>query len=341
MNIEKNSDDYSCELCNKYYKDLSGLWYHNKKYHSKISIKSQPKSQHVDIESKPKVSQNGNIKDNKNKNNYSCEHCGKIYKHKQSKYRHQKICNNKNKHQELETEINNLKNKIANLETKNVTKIIKNYNNGNIINNNNSNNCGISISKAGNENVEKLDYNEISKIFDLEISSVIKLIELINFDENKPQYHSFCSTALESPYLSVYNVDTKSIDKERKKYFFEDIICKSIQKHEILFNKYKNKFMPPKRQKIIDNIKNLKRIRDSGFNDKILQEMLRNLNLLSYNKRQIIKNTWDGKSENNTELEDKEFVAILLNKDVNDVNIKDSYDSDDYDTDYDSSDSYD
>ena len=61
---------------------------------------------------------------------------------------------------------------------------------------------------------------------------------------------SFCSTALESPYLSYYNTDTNSVNKERKRYFFEEVICKSIQNHEILYDKFKNKFNSIKRRKI-------------------------------------------------------------------------------------------
>jgi hypothetical protein len=45
------------------------------------------------------------------------------------------------------------------------------------------------IYKTGTENMDKITYNEVSTIFDNEISSVIKLIELVNFSENKPENH--------------------------------------------------------------------------------------------------------------------------------------------------------
>ena len=31
--VENNVDKFRCNICNKSYKDKSGLWYHNKKYH--------------------------------------------------------------------------------------------------------------------------------------------------------------------------------------------------------------------------------------------------------------------------------------------------------------------
>ena len=158
--------------------------------------------------------------------------------------------------------------------------------------------------------MDLLNYEEVSTIFDNEISSVIKLIELVNFSEAKPENHSFCSTALESPYLSFYNTDTNSVNKERKKYFFEEVICKSIQNHQILYSKFKNKFNSVKRKKIEDNIASLKKMKENSFNSKIMGEMIRNLNLLSYNKRDLIQETWTGRKYDNES--DEEFMAMLL-----------------------------
>jgi len=31
--VENNSTTFRCNICNKKYKDKSGLWYHNKKFH--------------------------------------------------------------------------------------------------------------------------------------------------------------------------------------------------------------------------------------------------------------------------------------------------------------------
>ena len=168
----------------------------------------------------------------------------------------------------------------------------------------------IIINKTGNENIDQITYNEVSTIFDNEISSVVKLIELVNFNEYKPETHSFCSTALESPYLSFYNTDTNTVNKERKRYFFEDVICKSIQNHEILYSKFKNKFNSIKRKQIEDNISNLKKIKENTFNSKIIGEMIRNLNLLSYNNRDLIQETWLGRKYEHES--DEEFMVMLL-----------------------------
>lgn len=36
-------------------------------------------------------------------------------------------------------------------------------------------------------------------------------------------------------------------------------------------------------------------MKENSFNSKIMGEMIRNLNLLSYNKRDLIQETWTGK----------------------------------------------
>lgn len=40
----KKSIHHNCDICNKKYKDASGLWRHNKKFHNKTVSKKNPKS---------------------------------------------------------------------------------------------------------------------------------------------------------------------------------------------------------------------------------------------------------------------------------------------------------
>jgi hypothetical protein len=222
---------------------------------------------------------------------------------------------NKNKFEKYDQELDMLKEKINTLEktnnkTNNKTKINNgnsNKVNGNMINTN------ITINKTGSENINLLNYEDVSIIFDNEISSVIKLIELVNFSENTPENHSFCSTNLDSPYLSFYNTDTNSINKERKRYFFEEVICKSIQNHEILYSSFKNKFNFVKQKQIEDNISSLKKIKENSFSSKIMGEMIRKLNLISYNNRDLIQTTWTSSKHRKYDYEsDEEFMTMLL-----------------------------
>ena len=80
--------DYICKVCNKQYKTYKSLWNHNKKYHSiytPISISLY----------KPNISQDkSNINQDKPYPNYKCTFCNKVYKHFQSRWKHQQICKN-------------------------------------------------------------------------------------------------------------------------------------------------------------------------------------------------------------------------------------------------------
>ena len=295
--------EYICKICNKNYKSYQSLWNHNHKYHLALNhnvthyLHNLPQTDH-------KNTQNDS-------DNISCDYCNKILSRNDSLKRHLKICKEKNNQENIKSELVEIKNKISKLENKKNNKITNNIKvTGNIIGTNNDSGPKIIINKTGFENIDQISYNEVSTIFDNEISSVIKLIELVNFSENKPENHSFCSTALESPYLSFYNTDTNTVNKERKRYFFEDVICKSIQNHEILYSKFKNKFNSSKRKQIEDNIYNLKKIKENSFNSKIIGEMIRNLNLISYNNRDLVQDTWSGKKYDYES--DEEFMAMLL-----------------------------
>jgi hypothetical protein len=121
----------------------------------------------------------------------------------------------------------------------------------------------------------------------------IKIIEYINFNDRLPSNHSFCTTAVDGQYLSVYDTSTNTIYKDRKKYFLNDLLSRAIDAQETLYTKFKKTFTNDKKQQIEDGISALKRIRDSDFNNKMLLEITKKLNLLSYNKRTMIQGTWN------------------------------------------------
>ncbi len=323
--------EHICKICNKQYASYHSLWIHNKRFHKQKDIITTSNDFQMTSDDFPTTSndfqmtsddfQIKNETGDTHKSYNACEYCGKFFTRKNNMNYHIK---NKCKEKDIKT-LQNSNNKLESmvLEIKNDIKQLKNYKpttkiinkvNGNIINGNNTETGPkMIIYKTGTESMDQITYGEVSTIFDNEISSVIKLIELVNFSENKPENHSFCSTALESPYLSFYNTDTNTINKERKTHFFEEVICKSIQNHEILYGKFKNKFNLIKRKQIEENISNLKAIKDNSFNSKIMSELIRKLNLLSYNKRELIQDTWDGKTYENES--DEEFMKMLLDDD--------------------------
>ena len=105
--------EYICKYCNKNYKSIHSRSNHYRIYHCEIhkqksveskskvsqeSVESKSKVSQVSVESKSKVSQvsvESKSKVSQELNRYMCKYCNNIYKHKQSKYNHEKKCKNK------------------------------------------------------------------------------------------------------------------------------------------------------------------------------------------------------------------------------------------------------
>jgi hypothetical protein len=115
----------------------------------------------------------------------------------------------------LEKKITALQNEMEQIKANTKYNIIGNTINNNMIN--------ITINKVGNENILDLNEKEIRDIFDKNIESLVKFVELLNFNDRLPSNHNFCSTSLENPgpYLSYFNTDKLQQEKERKKYFLK------------------------------------------------------------------------------------------------------------------------
>ena len=256
-----------CKICKKNYKSYKTFWKHNTTIHPTEIIMTEKN-------------------DNKLRK-YSCEKCNKKFTSKQNMQLH--IMNSCKKKEDttniLEKKIEELQQEMSRMKKVSQTK--QQINNGTI------NNITITINKVGNENILDLNEKEIKLIFDNKLECILKFVELLNFNSRLPSNHNFCSTSLEGSYVSYYNTDNSSQQKERKKYFFENLLYKSVFRMEQLYQKYKNKFNKEKQNQIEEDISTLKEIRDRDMNDILLKEMLKKLNLLSYNYRQTILNTWN------------------------------------------------
>jgi len=105
----------------------------------------------------------------------------------------------------------------------------------NIINNNN-----IIITKTGHEDIFELTEEEVQEVLADIYNSVNKIIEVLNFNERLPHNHSFCTTDLNSKYISVYDKFTNTINKERKVNIFKQLMDSSLIKvHQIFYNNKK------------------------------------------------------------------------------------------------------
>jgi hypothetical protein len=295
---------YRCIPCKLDYETYNGLWKHNKVYHKNNKENITP------IMSK--------IPHFPSKKEFLCKFCNKNYSRNDNLKRHQKLCVKKEDIYEIK--IKSLEDKVKQLETKcNKKKITNNNNNNNGVINN------ITINKIGSEKLHELTKNEISTIFNKELESIFTFVEMINFNNRLKENHSFCTTNLESKFLSTYNDETKTIDKERKKYFFDKLLDTSIERIEILYNSNKNIFNSKKQKQIEDNINNIKELKNYSFESKIFKEITNKFNLLSYNKRKLVQKTWNDDPDSDGEtfqddlnkiesIDDPEYIEYLNRK---------------------------
>lgn len=212
---------FICLLCEKEYNSYMGLWKHKKTKH---------------IEN-----------DKKEINNKTCKYCNKEFSDRRNRWRHENtICKLKFENAN-NSSINNTNNLTANNNSnsnivqnniQNQTNIQTQNNNSNIVQNNIQNqNINITINQLGCEDINILNQENIEEIINQGLDCIIKLIELINFNKDHPQNHSFCSTSLNNKYASVLNIKTNEIEKQRKIDVFDKVLMYGINHLDMLKDK--------------------------------------------------------------------------------------------------------
>jgi len=259
---------YKCNICNKLYNSYQGLWNHNKKYHI------------TDISNDLTIKK------------YNCRYCNNEYINRQSKYNHEQKCQIKFQKQQNEAiykqEIIKLTNKIELLEKK-IKPNKKIINIGTINTNCNNINNTLNICNIGDESINDLTRSEMKYIMSQGLNSIISLVDQLNFNNRLPQNHSFCTTAINDKHVNVYDRDSNSIIKKAKTDIYDIILFNHVNKLKDIGNKYGSIEFNNILQKLISFI----------FLDKSKKEFRKQLNMLSYNKKDIILATWEKLVEDN------------------------------------------
>jgi hypothetical protein len=220
---------HSCNICNKNYSSYKSLWNHNKKFHTtndhKTTIK-QPKNDHKTTIIQPK---------NEN-NRLACKYCNKLFNFYNNKWRHEKTCKNKeqlitinkNELNNLQCQINELKNKSTKITNNNTTNN-NNTNNGTIINNK-----FVLFPCFGYDNI--LSKKEIISILNKEYKALEESVLKVNFNENHPEHQNIYITNLKDDNAHIFNgKQFVAVDKN-------DVVSQLIYSHymelERAFKKY-------------------------------------------------------------------------------------------------------
>jgi len=254
--------EYKCNICNKFYKNNKSLWKHKYVYH---------KPQVIEVFSQNTVSISATNQSTNIEASYKCKYCPKIYKHLQSRWKHEIICKKIYDENQLRIEKefnekvkNELNEKIEKEKAKSekekaemkaemekLRKLIdkankKIYNKTNNINNGVINN--IQINAVGSENIIKKLTNK-EKI-DLITSPMFKekpVVNLVKKVYNEEKFEEDRNTILNnlrSKSCLTFNDDTRQFDAINKNNHLDNII--NCRKDDIkkLFDQMETKLKP-------------------------------------------------------------------------------------------------
>ncbi len=262
---------YICLICEKEYNSYMGLWKHKKTKHSDKPLKNDSKI---------------------------CKYCNKEFSDRSNRWRHENtICKLKNSSDNSNTNENT---NIESIVNSNINSTVDSNNNiltgrDNLTQNNIKHQTinKITILNTGCEDISILTQDEIEDIINNGFNFVIKLIELINFNKEHPQNHSFCTTNINSNYTTVINTETNQVDKKRKIDIFDKVLYYALNHIDMLKDRITNKKKKKEfTERIIDYEHKL-------FSDNEYKKIFREqLNELSYNRKNIVRKTWDNYLQN-------------------------------------------
>jgi hypothetical protein len=234
------------------------------KYQTLCGLKKHIKSKHQNTETKQ----------------YKCKYCDASFGYRQSKWLHEQKCKTINQIP-LAEQVKNLTAEVKELKAK-PSSIINNTTN------NTTNNIQIVMKQPGAESISHLTTEKQRVIMQKGLNSLTYLIETTNFDKDVPENHSYCVTALNDKHASVINPETNTITKADKNTLFDKLLVLNLSKLE---NMAKNpNFKQAERKEYEEKIKKLKNLllTDKKISKRYYQE----LNLLSYNNKDMVMETW-------------------------------------------------
>ena len=291
MNYNSNiSLKFNCKICNKFYASTNSLWNHNNKFHKNISNENIVESQPILIESQPNIVESQpNIVESQPI--FNCKYCNNVYKHKQSKFKHEQKCKmknniqpiieNNNKIEKLEKENEEIKNTIVELKNiimqqakihpKTLQKINKQLINNNSNSNNTTNNT-INNTIINNTYVKYgsvphsrvLSEEKILSILNKPYKSIEESIKLIHFNKNLPEYNNILITNMKDNI--AYTFDGDKFICVNKDELIDELIDNHKDQIEVSYEEYKDKmreFTQKRLEAFFEEINN-----DNAYKDK-------------------------------------------------------------------------
>ena len=284
-----------CSICGKKYSSRQSLHNHKKRMHPE-------KDTTFPTFSKSKVSLNIAKSKSIVSQIYQCKYCDKVYKHKQSKYKHEKNCKHNtnvnyiSKEEHLE-ELEKLKEEL----TAQFTKMLNEKNVGNT--NNNTMKIGdhntdittqnnFTIIQLGKEDVlGTITQKEKLKILNERYKSVLELVKLMHCSGKYPQFNNSIISNLKSEFALTYNEEEDQFLTTDKDELVSDIVSYRTTNVEEILEENKDKVSIQTDKKVKELIEILEKDdlnimeEDIDFSKKYTTKVMTSI----YDKRKEIK----------------------------------------------------
>ena len=297
--VENTDSKFRCNICDKSYKDKSGIWYHNKKYHFQPQLIASP----INTKTPQKTTKKHQITPKvslPNNNKFECKHCFNIFSRNDSLNRHYTRCKIKKSNQiskdeiidMLKEEINNVKsmlmdvlNKNCKVHPKTLQKINKQLNGDhNTVNENNTtNNITYNIIGLGHENLtDVFSKKEKMNILKYRFNSLPQLVEYAHFNDKYPQFKNILITNTQNKLAYKYDIKKKQFVAVNKDELLEDIVDSRMCDINSFYEELEEE-LDTKTKEILDKVK------DKIENEPAYKELKKqDIKLIIYNNRKKV-----------------------------------------------------
>jgi hypothetical protein len=249
-------------------------------------------------------------------NKCKCEYCHDKFASVQSVHKHMEKCTKKpSEIEELKQLIADLKNQVTTLSVNGIVNngVINNVTNNNVTNNNNSNNTLVQIIVPyGNEDLSFLTVNDYKRIFKKGCFSIPELISMVHCNEAHPECMNIYIKNLKDDYILIYDGNEWMI--KEKTIIFDNILMKKKVFLEDKFDDYYDQLSFVEKQLF-------KKFLERYDVDEVINNIKLELKMLLYNNRKAIpkkpvkkniKQITNATNENNL-LEDIQIVKDKIN----------------------------